>query len=131
MRYALDTSTLVHYFRGRGRVPERLLSTPLKDTFLPTVVLYELEVGVEKSEAADRRRAELEQLVSSVQLLPFGGAEARAAARLRGWLESRGRSIGPYDTLIAATALANGVVLVTSNTGEFSRVQGLEIEDWL
>lgn len=69
--------------------------------------------------------------MSTVQPLPFGGAEARAAARVRGRFEAQGRSIGPYLALITATALANGVVLVTSRTGAFSRVQGLEIEDWL
>lgn len=129
--YAFDTSTLVHYFRGRGRVAERLLSTPPRETFLPTVVLYELELGVEKSDAAARRRTELEELASAVQLLPFGADEARAAARIRAALEARGLPVGPYDVLIAATALANGATLVTHNTAEFSRVDGLTIEDWV
>jgi tRNA(fMet)-specific endonuclease VapC len=128
--YALDTSAVVDYFRGRGRVAERLLSTPLHRVFLPAVVLYELEVGVEKSASASRRRAELDDLARAVQLLPFGSEEARTAARIRSRLESQGRSIGPYGTLIAATALANGAILVTRNTGELSRVEGLRLEDW-
>lgn len=131
MTYALDTSTLVHYFRGRGQVAERLLSTPFRETFLPTVVLYELEVGVEKSNDAVRRRAELDELAQAMQLLPFGAAEAKAAAGIRARLEDRGRPIGPYDTLIAATALACGAILVTHKTDEFSRVQGLRLEDWV
>ncbi|HSL81928.1 MAG TPA: PIN domain-containing protein [Thermoanaerobaculia bacterium] len=63
-------------------------------------------------------------------LLPFGAAEARAAARIRAGLEAQGRTIGPYDILIAATALARGEVLVTHNTEELGRVEGLRLEDW-
>lgn len=128
--YALDTSTVVDYLRGRGRVAERLLATPFGDVALPTVVLYELELGLEKSDAAPSRRKRLEEFFRSVTLLPFGEAEARAAARIRVDLEARGRPIGPYDTLIAATALARGAVLVTHNTEEFGRVEGLRLEDW-
>jgi tRNA(fMet)-specific endonuclease VapC len=49
---------------------------------------------------------------------------------MRAFLEKRGESIGPYDLLIASTALAQKVILVTHNTGEFKRVPGLELEDW-
>lgn len=128
--YALDTSTVVDYFRGRGQVAERLLATSLRDVALPTVVLYELELGVEKAGASPKRRSQLDELFRSVSLLPFGQAEAKAAARIRGDLESRGLPIGPYDVLIAATALARGAILVTHNTEEYSRVQGLRLEDW-
>ena len=128
--YALDTSTVVDYLKGRGRVAERLLAAPSREIAVPTVVLYELEFGAEKAGATAGRRAELEELFQTVQLLPFGEAEAKAAARIRADLESRGLPIGPYDVLIAATALARGAVLVTHNTGEFSRVTGLRLEDW-
>lgn len=63
-------------------------------------------------------------------VLPFGLEEARAAARIRVDLESRGEPIGPHDTLIAATAVAAGGILVTHNTKEFSRVGKLRLEDW-
>jgi tRNA(fMet)-specific endonuclease VapC len=128
--YALDTSTVVNYFRGRGQVAARLLALSPREILLPTIVLYELELGVEKSEQSARRRDELDGLARVIRLLPFGPGEARVAARIRAQLESEGRRIGPYDTLIAATALAHGAVLVTHNVDEFRRVDGLEIEDW-
>lgn len=128
--YALDTSTVVNYFRGRGRVAERLLSRSPREVFLPTIVLYELELGVEKSVEASRRRNELDDLARVIQLLPFGPGEARVAARIRARLEAEGRRIGPYDILIAATALAHGAVLVSHNVDEFRRVDGLQVEDW-
>jgi len=49
---------------------------------------------------------------------------------LRAKLSQAGRIIGPYDLQIAAIALANGLVLVTHNTAEFSRVDGLKLKDW-
>jgi tRNA(fMet)-specific endonuclease VapC len=128
--YALDTSTLVDYFRGRGRTAERMLATPVGQILLPTVVLYELEVGVAKSADAERRRAELAELAGALRLAPFGAEEARTAARIRATLEARGESIGPHDVLIAATAQACGAVLVTHNKKEFARVDGLRIDDW-
>lgn len=109
---------------------ERLLATSFRDVALPTVVLYELELGAEKADASPTRRSQLDELFSSVTLLPFDQAEAKAAARIRADLEARGVPIGPYDVLIAATALSRGAVLVTHNTEEYSRVQGLRLEDW-
>jgi tRNA(fMet)-specific endonuclease VapC len=65
-----------------------------------------------------------------VNILPFDEAQAKCAATVRATLERQGKPIGPQDVLIAATALANQGVLVTHNTGEFSRVAGLDLEDW-
>lgn len=128
--YALDTNTLVDFFRGSGRVAERLLATPPNEIALPAVVLYELEVGVDRAGNVERRREQLHDLVALAATLPFGASEAETAARVRNELERRGEPIGPLDTLIAGTALAHGAILVTRNTREFGRVQGLRIEDW-
>jgi tRNA(fMet)-specific endonuclease VapC len=63
-------------------------------------------------------------------VLPFDEAAARAAATVRRTLEQAGSPIGPLDTLIAGTAIAHSVVLVTHNAREFSRVRGLKMVDW-
>ena len=65
-----------------------------------------------------------------VEVLPFGDEEAKRAAKTRHALEQAGNAIGPFDVLIAGHALAAGMVLVSNNTREFSRVTGLTIEDW-
>jgi tRNA(fMet)-specific endonuclease VapC len=67
---------------------------------------------------------------ANTAILPFGAAEARAAAAIRVALSNGGRAIGATDVLIAATALTNGCTLVTRNRREFDRVPGLEVEDW-
>ena len=131
MTFALDTNTLVYFFKGIGRVGERMLSTPPSDIAIPALVLYELEVGIAKSSSSGRRRAELDNVAEAVNILSFGRKEARAAAAVRADLERIGKPIGPLDTLIAGTALANHATLVTHNTSEFGRVPNLEIIDWV
>ncbi len=129
MTYALDTNTVAYFFKGQGGVADRLLATPPSDVAIPSVVLYELEVGVAKS-SSPRRAEQLRSLVDAVTLLPFGAEEARVCAQIRAELERRGTPIGPLDTLIAGTALRYGATLVSRNTGEFGRVPGLVVEDW-
>lgn len=128
--YVLDTNSVVFFLKGQGRVGENLLARRPTEVALPAIVLYELEVGVYRSKAPARRREQLDTLLDATRVMPFGLAEARAAARIRAELEPPGEGIGPLDTLIAATALASGGTLVTHNTREFRRVAGLRVEDW-
>ena len=128
--YVLDTNSVVFFFRGQGRVVERLLARKPVEVALPAIVLYELEVGVIRSKAPARRRGQLDTLLDATRVIPFGPPEARAAAQIRAELERSGEGIGPLDTLIAATALASRGTLVTHNTREFRRVPGLSVEDW-
>ena len=128
--FVLDTNTLVFFFKGTGRVTQRLLSVPPSEVLLPAIVLYELEVGALLSTSPKKRRDQLQDLLDVVDVAPFGADEARAAARLRSELERGGRGIGPLDTLIAATALVRAATLVTHNVKEFARVKGLKLEDW-
>jgi tRNA(fMet)-specific endonuclease VapC len=128
--YVLDTNTLSYFFRGEGRVAEHLGNVSPSDVAIPAIVLFEIEAGIARSADAGRRRSQLDEAVSSVQVLAFGSKEARSAARVRADLEAAGTPIGPYDVLIAGTALANGATLVTRNKREFQRVAGLSVESW-
>lgn len=128
--YALDTNTLSYYFKGVGNVGERLLATPPAQIAIPSVVIFELEFGLERSSRLEQRRQQLQEFVSLAVTLPFGQAEARVSAKIRTELERAGSPIGPYDLLIAGTALSHGAILVTHNTREFERIRGLVLEDW-
>lgn len=128
--WVLDTNTVIYYFKGMGRVTDRVLEVSPRDIAVPAIVLYELEVGVAKSETATTRQRQIEELSDSVQILPFGSLEASVSAGIRAALEKAGTPIGPLDTLIAGTALANNATLVTHNVREFRRVEGLRVEDW-
>ena len=118
--------------RSKGR--EELLSgcllfRPAALRF-PPVALFEVERGALSSNNASLRRKQLAELVSVCQVLPFDDRAALLVARLQLELERKRKMIGPLDTLIAATALANAAILITHNTREFSRVAGLQLEDW-
>jgi tRNA(fMet)-specific endonuclease VapC len=122
-----DTNTVIHYFQGKGQVAERLLATPPREVALPSVVVYELEVGVHKSPDADKRREAFDGFVQHVTVLPFARKEASAAARIRTALEAEGMLIGSLDVL---NALAHGATLVTRNVRKFVRIGGLALENW-
>ena len=128
--YLLDTNTLIYFFRGQGKVAERLLATPPAEVAIPAVSVYELEVGIAKSTQPTKRRRQLDELLEVVTVLPFDRAAAQAAAGVRSALEKTGQPLGPLDTLIAGTALAQRAILVTHNTREFKRVSKLALTDW-
>ena len=128
--YALDTNTVLDYFRGKGQVAARLLATPPSEVGLPAVAAYEVWVGVLGSQNAKRRQVEYERFLALVAILPFDAVAGRRAADLRLALSRKGDLIGPMDTLIAATALVHGATLVTRNVREFNRVPGLTVVNW-
>ncbi len=128
--YILDTNTLIYFFKGMGEVPRKLLATPPNEIAIPAIVLYELEYGIAKSGSPGKRRAQLRDMCSLVEILPFGNEAACLSALVRAKLEQKGTPIGACDVLIAGTALASQGVLITNNTKEFSRVPKLKIENW-
>ena len=128
--YILDTNTVIYFFKGIGNVAEFLFSKSPKEIYIPSIVLFELEVGIAKSTKPEKRRGQLESLILQTNISPFGKKEAEAAALIRADLETKGMPIGPYDILIAGIVLSQNAILVTHNIKEFKRVNGLIIEDW-
>jgi len=128
--YVLDTNILIYYFKGQGNIKQHLLATSPKEIAIPTIVLYELELGIAKSNSPKNRTKQLKDMLSVVNILSFTDKEARTTAKIRAQLEKQGTPIGHYDYLIAGTALSNNGILVTNNTKEFNRVKGLKLENW-
>ncbi len=91
----------------------------------------ELLHGAEKYGDRNRRVATVNLALAPFDSVPFDDADAVEHARIRHELELAGLVIGPYDLQIASICVRHGLTLVTSNIGEFSRVQGLMVEDWL
>ena len=128
--YVLDTNTLIYFFKGKGRVAERLFNAPPRDIGIPAVVIFELQTGIAKSASPKKRTMQLNCLLDAIKILPFSFEEAKAAANIRARLESKGIPIGLFDVLIAGTAMAQHGILVSHNLDEFNRVEGLKTEDW-
>ncbi len=128
--YMLDTNTVIYFFKGVGDVAKNLFKHSPQDIAIPSIVVYELYVGIAKSNAPEKRVAQLNELLQHVKIIDFTEEEAKASADIRAELEKRGMPIGPVDTLIAGCATTNHAVLVTHNTNEFNRIGQLQLEDW-
>ena len=113
-----------------GQVAITLLAKSPRDIVVPAIALYELNVGIAKSKSPEKKRQQMATFMTHIAVLPFGAQEAEVAAGIRAELETLGTPIGPYDLLIAGIAVSANAVLVTHNTREFGRVEGLRIEDW-
>ena len=131
VRYLLDTNIFIAALKGHPAVRTRLETTPLDRVLLSSVVLGELEFGAEKSAHSARNRRRLAELLGHLPLAVVDAEASRCYARIRAELERQGAPIGANDLWIAAQALALDAVMVTDNLGEFSRVPGLRIENWL
>jgi len=128
--YMLDTNTLIYFFKGMGNVSKRLFTHSPKDIYISSMVLYELQVGIAKSNNPQKREKQLLELLQQINLISFSQKEAKVSALIRADLEAKGIPIGPMDILIAGSAKANNLILVTHNIKEFTRVDELKIEDW-
>ena len=128
--FALDTNSLIYYFKGMGRVAEHLRGTPPREVGVPAIVVYELEFGIARSARPEKTRRALDTVLDTLRVLTFDESAARSAAAIRLLLEQAGTPIGPLDTLIAGTAMAHSATLVTRNVREFARVRGLKVVDW-
>ena len=131
MTYLLDTCVVSDFARGQQPVQSRLLATAPSAIALSSITVLEVEYGLALRPVVARRlRKVLSALFDSVTILPFDREDAIRAAALRAELKRQGLPVGAYDLLIGATALRRGLTLVTSNTAEFSHVEGLPLEDW-
>jgi tRNA(fMet)-specific endonuclease VapC len=131
LRYLLDTNILSHLIRHPGgRAADRIAFVGEAAICTSIVVAAEFRFGAARSESKELKNA-VELILSAIEILPLEEPVDREYAKLRHHLALRGTPIGPNDLLIAAHALSEGLVVVTANTREFSRVPLLQVEDWL
>jgi len=131
MTYLLDTNTCIGYLNRRNTsIVQRMRALPPEEIRLCEVVRFEMYYGAYRSSRQSQNIALLRRFFGEFLSLPFDGAAAIICGRIRAELAQRGTPIGAYDLQIAAIALAHDLTLVTHNTREFSRVEGLKLEDW-
>ena len=129
--YLLDSCVCVDLMRGRLPIAYDLMRVSDPSQFaVPAIVVAELEFGIEKSANPVKNRLITERFLAPFRIVPFDAVCARAYGAIRNNLRERGILIGPNDLLIAATAVANQLTLVSNNTKEFKRVDGLRLESW-
>jgi tRNA(fMet)-specific endonuclease VapC len=131
MTYLLDTDTFSNLPRNHSRVELRYALVGTAATCISTVTVQEIEFGrLLHPERMTRYNTRINALLREIPILPFDFDDACTSGRIEAVLRRAGKRIGEYDVLIAGTALARGLILVTSNTREFCRVDGLQLEDW-
>jgi tRNA(fMet)-specific endonuclease VapC len=131
MRFLLDTNIVSDLVRSpRGRVAARIAAIGEEHVCTSIIVAAELRYGAAKPASA-RLSAQLEAVLGAMDVLAFESPADAVYGELRAYLEQTGKPIGANDLLIAAHALALHHTVVTDNEGEFSRIEGLPLENWL
>lgn len=131
MKYLLDTCTVSDFVKGQPGVLAKIKATAPQLIAISAITRMEIEFGLRLNpDRARKWMPVMDAFLFSITILPFENADAQAAGAVRAALQKQGRPIGAYDVLIAGCALARGLVVVTSNLGEFERIGGLQVENW-
>ena len=131
LTYLLDTNILSDLVRNpQGEVAAQITKAGEDSVCTSIVVAAELRYGATKSNSA-KLAERIDLILSALEILPLEKPADHQYAAIRHHLARQGTSIGPNDLLIAAHALSNNLTVVTANVGEFSRVPGLKVENWL
>ncbi|MCG8532321.1 MAG: PIN domain-containing protein, partial [Desulfovibrionales bacterium] len=97
---------------------------------ISTVTISELQYGVSKSQQRKKNQIRLDEFIAPLIILSYDNDAAKTYGDIRCNLEKTGQPIGPLDLLIAAHAMSQGLIIVTSNDKEFSRIKNLKVENW-
>ncbi len=134
MSYLLDTHACIALINGKPlsvRARFQKAMSAGAEVSISSITFFELWYGVRKSSREEFNAERLETfLAGPITPLAFEDEDAKSAGAVRASLDASGRPIGAYDLLIAAQALQRGLTLITANVGEFSRVKGLNWQDW-
>ncbi len=131
LAYLLDTNILSDLVRNpQGVVAAEIARAGENTVCTSIIVAAELRYGAIKSNSA-KLEERIDMILSALEVLPLETPADHQYASLRHHLTRQGKPVGPNDLLIAAHALANDLTLITANVGEFSRVPGLKVKNWL
>lgn len=131
MTHMLDTNTCIFLMKGKPvSVRDCLAALNEVRVCLSSVVVSELWFGVYNSRLIERNKQALECFLQPFEELAYGGDANRIYGRHRAVLKKAGTPIGSLDMLIAAHALSEDAILITNNIREFSRIEGLKLQDW-
>ena len=130
LRFMLNTNLCIRVLRDRPAHLRARFNSEVRGMCISTIVLTELLHGAAKSARPDHNRQEVERFAARLEVLPYDIDAAAHTADIRASLERQGQIIGACDLLIADHARSRGLIVVTGNLGEFSRVEALRCQDW-
>jgi len=133
MKYLLDTNICIYIINEKPKkVLRKFEQYPVDEFAISSITHAELQYGVAKSKHKTKNQEALDEFLLPLTILPFHGKGlVERYGRIRAFLESTGKTIGPLDTLIAAHALSLNLTIVSNNIDEFSRIPNLKCENWV
>jgi tRNA(fMet)-specific endonuclease VapC len=132
MNRVLDTNVCIDALRGHKEVVSKLAECSPSECFISVITEFELLQGADRApvERRTEEREKVTHLMSCLQILPFDSECAKTAGRVNAQLLNQGTPVSITDVFIGATALRYGWPVVTSNTRDFARIEGLTLENW-
>ena len=131
-RYLLDTNILIYIMKHHPPAVRAKFESLAADTLAMSIItLGELRFGAEKSNAREAAFTSIARLQTAIEVQPLAVSAATHYGHIRAQLQAKGQIIGNNDLWLAAHALAQGLILVTNNECEFTRVDGLKVENWI
>jgi tRNA(fMet)-specific endonuclease VapC len=132
VRYLLGTNICIYIAKHNPpAVRERFARHPAAELAMSVITLGELRFGAEKSQSRERALNAIHALEALIQVAPLPALAGEHYGQIRAGLQALGQPIGNNDLWLAAHARAEGWILVTNNEREFSRVEGLRMENWV
>ncbi len=133
MPYLLDTNICIYAMKHHPGVLRRMQQAKQDGLCISAIAAAELAFGVARSAAEHRERKQtsLERFLAAIPVQPWPSDAIWVYGQQRQALKQAGTPVGELDLLIAAHALAMNLILVTNNTREFERVEGLKLENWV
>ena len=131
IKYLLDTNIVIYVMKRRPIEVMGIFNENANRMAISSITFSELQYGAEKSARVSENLNAIEEFTSLIDILPYTAKASMHYGNIRAGLESLGQTIGVNDLHIAAHARSEGLVLVTNNMGEFTRVPGLLLENWV
>lgn len=131
LKYMLDTNICIFTIKNKPEVVRQKFNLHRQQLCISTITLMELIYGAEKSSAPERNLSIVEGFAARLTVLDYDMHAATHTGQIRAEQAKVGQPIGPYDQMIAGHARSRGLIIVTNNMREFSRVSGLRVEDWV
>lgn len=128
-KYLLDTNICIYFIKGQYDLHHKIKAIGPENCLLSEITVAELKYGIENSVHKEKNRKNTEAFIAKFDILPiFPTLDTYAIEKAR--LKIKGRILDDFDLLIGATAIFNNLTLVTKNTSDFDRLDGITIEDW-
>lgn len=130
MQYLLDTNTCIFYLRAKLNLDEIIREKGKENCFISEITVFELRFGAENSEDISKSNKAVDNFIKGLTIIPiYGSVKRYAKEKVR--LRKIGKPINDeFDLLIGVTSVENKLTLVTDNTKDFERIEGIKTENW-